>query len=475
MEQALISVGIDIGTSTTQIVFCRITIENLATAWTVPSVRIVDKQILFKSDVHFTPMVNDNVLDSERIRGIVELEYKNSGFTPKQVSTGAVIITGEAARKHNAEEILNMLSGLAGDFVVTTAGPDLEGILAGKGSGACAYSKEHSLTVMNFDIGGGTTNVAVFKNGEVVDSACFDIGGRLIKIDHSKRISYLSKKMQALIGALGLELKVSDFYDAKAFQKITEAMSDAVVKIGRGDWEDAIVRLLITNHGLKEKHKVDTICISGGVADCLVSGNQDPFIYGDIGVLLGKSLNEALKKSGLTVFIARETIRATVIGAGVHTTNISGSTINYDNDLLPLKNIPIIRLTDEEEAQTGDMRRDAIEKKLNWMIHEGETPLVALSMKGSRRYGFDALQTLAVDIIHGMKRVVQSNQPMIVVVDNDIGKSLGLSIRRNLSQEKLVICIDSIVVDNGDYIDVGTPVAEGQVLPVIIKTLIFGY
>ena len=475
MEQSLISVGIDIGTSTTQVIFCKIIIENLATAWTVPSVRIVDKQIFFKSDIHFTPMIDINVLDSERIKSIVEQTYIKAGIIPKQVSTGAIIITGEAARKNNAEEILNMLSGLAGDFVVTTAGPDLEGILAGKGSGACAYSKEHSLTIMNFDIGGGTTNVAVYRNGDVVDSACFDIGGRLIKMDPSKCISYISKKMQALVKHLGFELNISDPFDSGKIGKITKVMADTIIKIGSGDYEDEILKLLITNHGLKLKHKVDAICISGGVADCIDEDYPDPFKYDDIGIILGRSLNQAIKKSILSVFIAKETIRATVIGAGVHTTNISGSTINYDHELLPLKNVPIIRLTEEEEKWVGNTRIEAIEKRLNWAIHEDEPPLVALALKGSRNYGFDDLQLLATDIIQGMKRVVLSNQPLLIVVDHDIGKSLGLSIRRNLSQGKPVICIDSIVVDNGDYIDVGTPVADGQVLPVIIKTLLFGY
>ena len=475
MEQSLISVGIDIGTSTTQVIFCKIIIENLATAWTVPSVRIVDKQVFYKSDIHFTPMVNINVLDAESIKNIVELEYKKAGILPKQVSTGAIIITGEAARKRNAEDILNMLSGLAGDFVVTTAGPDLEGILAGKGSGACAYSKEHSLTIMNFDIGGGTTNVAVYKNGEVVDSACFDIGGRLIKFDHANRISYFSKKMQQLIAFLGVDLKISDPYDAKKIEVITMAMAHAIVSIALGRYDDEIVQLLITDHGLKSKHAIDAMCLSGGVADCLMGDEANIFAYNDIGILLGRSIGEAVKQSALSMFIARETIRATVIGAGVHTTNISGSTIHYSQELLPIKNIPVIRLTDAEEKLQGVKRSEAIEKRLNWAIHDDESPLVALALRGNRKYGFDDLQRLADDIIYGMRRVIDSEKPLLIVVDHDIGKSLGLSIRRNLSQEKPVICIDSIVVDNGDYIDVGTPVADGQVLPVIIKTLLFGY
>jgi len=475
MEQSLISVGIDIGTSTTQVIFCKIVIENLATAWTVPSVRIVDKQIFYKSEIHFTPMIDSNTLDATRIKEIIVLEYGRARITPQQVSTGAIIITGEAARKKNAEEILNTMSDYAGDFVVTTAGPDLEGILAGKGSGACAYSKEHSLTIMNFDIGGGTTNVAVYKNGDVVDSACFDIGGRLIKLDQSNRFSYFSKKMLKLMDYLNLKLNMSEPFDEKRVSLITKAMAKAIINISQGNYEDEVLQLLITDHGLRKTHKIDAVCFSGGVADCIGSHQSDLLEYNDIGVMLGRSLNEAIKQSNLTAFIAKETIRATVIGAGVHTTNISGSTIHYSQNLLPIKNVPVIKLTEEEEKSTGSPRSEAIEKRLKWVIHEESLPLVALSIKGDRRYGFDALQSLAEDIIKGMQPVIRSDHPLIVVVEHDIGKALGLSILRNLSQKKPVICIDSIVVDNGDYIDVGAPVADGQVLPVIIKTLLFGY
>ena len=95
---------------------------------------------------------------------------------------GAVIITGETARKSNSSKVLQALSGYAGDFVVATAGPDLESIIAGKGAGTETLSREHRGNIVNFDIGGGTSNLAMFRAGDVVDTACFDIGGRLIKI-----------------------------------------------------------------------------------------------------------------------------------------------------------------------------------------------------------------------------------------------------------------------------------------------------
>jgi len=474
MKQSLMSVGIDIGTSTTHLVFCRIDMENLAAASAVPAIRIVGARIIFRSAVHLTPMLNESTLDTLGIRNIVAGEFAKAGISPDEVNTGAVIITGEAARKRNAEEMVKLLSDMAGTFVVAVAGPDLEGILAGKGSGACAYSKEHCRTVMNFDIGGGTTNVVVYRNGEVIDVACFDIGGRLIKFDQGRRVTYVSKKMQELLAALRIDLKVNDRYEQKNVQKVVDVMAETMFNIASGTYGDPVLKLLITDHGLSAQHQVDYICLSGGVADCLEALEDDELKYGDIGVLLGRSCNHVFKRSGLKLLTAKETIRATVIGAGMHTTSISGSTINFDPKDLPLKNVLVVRLTTEEEKSSGRARIDAIRRRVDWTIHSGEIPFVALSLRGSRDIGFDELQSLAHDIVHGMVRVTSSEQPLILIVEHDIGKSLGLSIRDRLPASKPVVCIDSVVVDNGDYIDIGPPVVGGQVLPVVVKTLLLG-
>lgn len=472
----MISVGIDIGTSTTQLVFCQMGIENTASAWTVPTVKIVDKKVLYRSPIFFTPLVNSETIDAEAVRKIIEGLYQEAVMAPDKVDTGAVIITGETARKENAEEVLNMLSGLAGDFVVATAGPDLEGILAGKGSGAWAYSKDHSCTTMNFDIGGGTTNVAVYKNGEVVGAACYDIGGRLIKIDENRKVIYQSQKMKALVDQTHTPLNVGSTFNLKAVETLTDIMADVMVGVAqRNESTLAYHSLLVTDHPLNYEGQIDAVFFSGGVADCVKELDSDFLKYGDIGIILGASIQKAFEASHLKVVLAEETIRATVIGAGTHTTDISGSTIHYDAALLPLKNIPILKITIEEEQLPSVKRIEAIQKRLNWFRSQSDQDLVALALKGSRSYGFDQIQELARDIVVGMKDVVDAGHPLIILINQDLAKSLGLSMRGNLSPDTKVICIDSVTVDNGDYIDIGLPVADGQVVPVIIKTLLFGY
>ena len=183
MSEQLLSVGIDIGTSTTQLVISRLVLENRANPFSVPRVAIAEREVLYRSDIHFTPLKSETVIDADGVRRIVEEEYRKSGFDKRQIGTGAVIITGETARKENAREVLGALSAFAGDFVVATAGPDLESILAARGAGADAYAREHHTDVLNFDIGGGTSNLALYSHGELVRTGCLDVGGRLIKLE----------------------------------------------------------------------------------------------------------------------------------------------------------------------------------------------------------------------------------------------------------------------------------------------------
>ena len=179
---SILSVGIDIGTSTTQVIFSRIEMENTSGYFSVPKVSIVEKEVVYKSQVYLTPLKTPVLIDGSAVRDLVEREYRLAGYDRRDVDTGAVIITGESARKENAAEVLAQLSDFAGEFVVSTAGPDLESILAGKGSGAFQYSMDHTCTTVNLDIGGGTTNLVLFDCGEIVSKGCLDIGGRLIRV-----------------------------------------------------------------------------------------------------------------------------------------------------------------------------------------------------------------------------------------------------------------------------------------------------
>lgn len=471
-KETLLTVGIDLGTSTTQLVLSELTVENFASAFTVPRISISDKKVIYRSDIIFTPLLNQSEIDAEPIKAFVAEQYRQAGIHKQDIQMGAVIITGETARKSNANNVLRALSGYAGDFVVATAGPDLESIIAGKGAGAQTYSETKRKPVVNLDIGGGTTNLAVFKDGEVIDTACFDIGGRLIKLDQQQKITYIAPKIQEIINKKGLTLHLGDqANEQNLLPIISELVAVLENSIGLGT-QSPFYQLLVTNHPLRKGEELPIVTFSGGVADCLNTTSTNLFKYGDIGLLLGKYLRKSLIFSEKEVLESAETIRATVVGAGSHTAEISGSTIAYREQILPVKNIPILKLAQEDETLTVTELGQRIQEKLNWHRIE-ETPQIALAIRGMSNPTFADIQRYGQGIVEGLASLVAEQIPIIVMVDEDMAKALGHALSAHLPKDYPFICLDSVKVENGDYVDIGLPVAEGAVLPVIVKTLVF--
>lgn len=476
MREELLSVGIDIGTSTTQLVFSKLIIENIASNFTIPRISIVDKEIIYRSEIYFTPLISITEIDAEGVKGIVETEYKRAGVNKDDIKTGAVIITGETARKENANDVLHTLSGFAGDFVVATAGPDLESIISGKGAGAHIYSKEHSTSVVNIDIGGGTSNLALFTLGDVKETGCLDIGGRLIKVDiNTKRIIYISPKIEKVIKDNNLGISVGDIATTQSLKPIIKKMVEFLEESVGVKEKSELFDFITTNKSIELNEEIKCISFSGGVADYVYyeGAIDDYFKYGDIGILLGEEIKKSELCKRLKVIKSVETIRATVVGAGSHTTEISGSTITYTQENFPIKNLPILKLNMNEEENGSDVLEAAVKNKLHWFKLDNDIQKVAIAINGSKNPSFIEVQEIAKGLVNGLKEFIEKELPLIVIVENDMAKVLGQAIYALTNFEKDVVCIDSIKVENGDYIDIGKPIAEGKVLPVVIKTLVF--
>ncbi len=458
--ERLLSVGIDIGTTTTQLVFSRLTLRNEGAAFSVPHFAIAEKEVLYRSAIHFTPLLSDTRIDAAGVRDIVAREYAASGFAKSDVQTGAVIITGETARKENAREVLDALAGFAGDFVVATAGPALESVLAGKGSGAQAYSEAHRCAVLNLDIGGGTTNLALFENGILQDTGCLNVGGRLMKFDPDGTLTYLSPVLRPHCAfSLGQRLTEAELHGV--LRLLVDVLCRAVR--GAGGIDDFITDKAVTVTG------APLLSFSGGVADLIDDKPRERFAYGDLGVLLGRAIfRSPLCQSRF--LRAKETIRATVIGAGSHTTELSGSTIFYDRVRFPLKNLPVAALTQQEEALEPPALAEKIRAKT--ALFSGGTPAV-LALHGLKNPRFAELCKLADGVALGLRQRAESGEPLIIAVRADMGKALGQAVGMLLPEAPLV-CLDSVALDEGSYLDIGAPVAGGQVLPVVVKTLALG-
>ena len=477
-KTAILSVGIDVGTSTTQVVFSKLQMDNAGGYFSVPRVAIVDKEVVYKSEVYMTPLKTDVLIDTDALRDIVAAEFRKAGYRPEDTDSGAVIITGESARKENSDAVLKSLSDFAGDFVVSAAGPDMESLIAGKGSGAWQYSMDHHCRVANLDIGGGTTNVVLFEDGETLARGCLDIGGRLICMNPQGIITKVSPAAAVMAQAAGVSVSVGDRCDELKLTAVTRQMAaalNAYLGVGTKDI-DAILRQIKTpgSSDFPVPEKVQAVFFSGGVADLIYHESADTWAYGDIGVLLGRAIRESRLFTDFQKMEPGETIRATVVGAGTYTATISGSTITYSDDIFPLKNIPVIKLDEELQEACFAGETEPVIRRIQWVLGQNDEEHFILAMPGKRNPGYMEMKRAAASIRQIMDRVQPPGEPILLVIESDIAKAMGQMIRQQPDLKRQVVAIDSIHVEDGEYVDMGKPMMNGMVIPVVVKTLIFG-
>ena len=475
MDNEVLSVGIDIGTTTTSMIVSRLGMANTAASFQVPDVNITKKEILYRSELYMTPLKDRDTLDGDRIREIIEFEYNRAGIRPSQVDTGAVIITGESSLKKNASIVIQSLSSFAGEFVVATAGPDLESVIAGRGAGAEAFSKKYGCTVANLDIGGGTTNVAVFNCGELVDKTCIDVGGRLIKYDDQRRVTYVSERLNDLASELrGFRVAEGEVMDDDKLDRIGDLMAEAVYdSIHLTPRTAARTATTKSSQLMRLPYPIDFISFSGGVADCYYKNMTENDKFGDLGVALAKALRRRGQNESFQVITPSETIRATVVGAGTYTTEVSGSTISYTEDVFPIKNLPVYVFERGEEDALYRKDVDTAIKGLVWYMDQSQEDRLAISVKGKEMVTYKELCNLADSLIEVNRRLCKPESPYVIICENDMAKALGQVMLRNMVQSRTTICLDRIRIHSGDYIDIGRPVMGGIAVPIVVKTLIF--
>ena len=441
MSEGLKSIGLDVGTTSTQLVVSELTVENRASPFSVPDMEITRREILYRSPVYFTPLLPGDLVDGEKLRELVAAEYRAAGIERESVDTGAVIITGETSRKENARTVLAALSDFAGDFVVATAGPDLESVLAAKGAGAVEFSEESGKTVLHMDIGGGTSNLALIRDGKIAATGCLNVGGRLVRFDETEVITYVSPVLRGITN-----LKVGDPAQREALEMVAQLLARALeTAAGRGSIP--IPAALFTEEAeMRWQAPAESVVVSfsGGVADC-IEREQDWRIYGDLGVLLGW----AIRKSSLCTGdyrLGSETIRATVIGAGCHSTQLSGSTVYYQNIQFPLKNLPVVHIRDLQENPVT------------------QTEPTVIAWPGILSPTYAQIKTAA------RRMAAAQKGPVLLCLEADMAKALGQALALELPKGTPLLCIDRVRLPEGSYLDIGQPLENA--LPVVVKTLV---
>lgn len=415
--------------------------ENRASGFAVPEMQITHRKILYRSPVSFTPLLEGKRINGEQLRSMVEEEYRKAGITREQVDTGAVIVTGETSRKENARTVVEALSEFAGDFVVATAGPDLESVLAAKGAGAVDHSGETGQTVLHMDIGGGTSNLALIREGKIVKTGCLNVGGRLVKFSPEGELTYRSPVLEGLTS-----MAVGQRPTRQQRAQLAEILASALEMAAGRKPETPLLGQLMTEEAVRPWQPPEepvVVSFSGGVADCIASDHPD-LAFGDLGPELGRAIRES-SLCREAYILGRETIRATVIGAGCHSTQLSGSTVYHQNVEFPLKNIPVVKGIDGKAFQ-----------------HDGP---VVLALAGIRSPSYGQVAELAQQLAG------QCQGSVLVCLEQDMAKALGQALALRLPPEARILCIDRIRVEEGSYLDIGQPV--GGALPVVVKTVIF--
>ncbi len=230
----LLSVGIDIGTTTTQVIFSRTELVNRAAVSQVPRYEFIKRDISWQSPVFFTPVDKQGGLKEAELKALILAQYQAAGIAPESVDSGAIIITGESAKTRNARPAVMALSQSLGDFVVASAGPHLESVIAGHGAGAQSLSEQRMCRVLNIDIGGGTSNYALFDAGKVSGTACLNVGGRLLETDAQGRVVYAHQPGQMIIDEVFGSGTDARALAAAQLGQVARRMADLIVEVITG-------------------------------------------------------------------------------------------------------------------------------------------------------------------------------------------------------------------------------------------------
>jgi ethanolamine utilization protein EutA len=465
-ELCVLSVGVDIGSSTSHLVFSRIVLERLDARYVV-----TERESFYQSDILLTPYAGEDEIDAEALGAFIAQQYKDAKVEPDEIDAGALILTGVAVRRRNARRIGELFAAQAGRMVAVSAGDSLESVMAAYGSGAAARSIRNNAPVLNVDVGGGTAKIAVCTEGKVSDVTALDVGARLIVLDETRRIVRLEEAGRRFGLELGLKLAPGIVVTEEQARALAACMADRLFEAIKGGSPRAAGADLLRLDPLTYRGEISDISFSGGVSEFMYGGASKAF--GDLGPELAAELKARLGSLQLARPDAR--IRATVIGASQYTMQVSGSTIFVSPlDVLPLRNVPVIapKLPLDEEID-ADALAGAIKAALKRLdLGSGESPVaVFVPWRGSAT--FRRLDNFCKGIAAGLEAVLAHGHPIVLAGDGDVGGLIGIHYREEMKLKTPIVSIDGLELKDFDYIDIGAMLDTSGAVPVVIKSLVF--
>ncbi|WP_371805095.1 ethanolamine ammonia-lyase reactivating factor EutA [Candidatus Lokiarchaeum ossiferum] len=484
----MLSVGIDIGSSTSHLIFSHLTLHREFSFLNKTNrFKLVDRKIIYEGEIIFTPLRDDEYIDIEKLVEFFKKEYIKAKITPEMVDTGAVIVTGESAKKKNAAEIVEKIASESGKFVSASAGPNFESTLGIMGSGMLEESKRLTSTIMNVDIGGGTSNIAIASNGNILSTSCINVGGRLLGIDKYFKIWRIDEPTEWIFKELALNYQLGDIISQMDILRVVKVYANALLEVMQGPARSSIARKLMMTENIQIPTPVHKYSFSGGVAELIystknsqlspnISGILNPF--DDIGIYLAIEIRNLCEELQLPIIEPTSKIRATVIGAGAFSLSVSGSTCYWDETIkLPLNNIPVVPIAVDYNKFFFEGYQEYLRQKVeialrNFNLVEGED-VFALYFKDQIYQS--AIVPLAQSLEIVFSNSINNHKLIIIVLGEDGGKMLGLTLKRETLIKNNLLCLDELDLEAGDWIDIGAPLNTGakKSFPITKKSLVF--
>lgn len=471
----LTSVGIDIGSAGTQVVFSRVQLRrqgvDLSTRYL-----IVARETLFQSTVRLTPYASDALIDAHRLGEIVDEAYYQARLHPDAIDTGAVILTGEALRRENAEPIARLLAEKCGDLVCASAGHHMEATLAAHGSGAVELAHRRGERLLNLDVGGGTTKLTVVDRGRIVATAAIHVGSRLVAVDAGGVIERLEAAGQAHARRAGYGWRPGDSVPVDELAAVAEAMADVLLAaLTQARPSRELLELYLTDP-IADLGHIDGVVCSGGVAEYIYRRESRDF--GDLGRDLGRALRARFDSGALPWPLLPDSygIRATVLGCAEFTAQLSGNTC-YLSDaaaLLPRRNLKVLRpdfaFGDEIDAK---QLASAVGQRLALHNVEPTDAELVLAFHWRGRPSYQRLRCFAEGIALALVERAARRLPLYLILDADIAMTLGAILHEELASNCELLVLDGLELWDFDSIDIGMLRSPSMTIPVTIKSMIF--
>ncbi|HEV8068291.1 MAG TPA: ethanolamine ammonia-lyase reactivating factor EutA [Planctomycetaceae bacterium] len=460
-------VGLDFGTTTSR---CVAATARLSKNAVTGRQELSDIREVFRSPIVLTPFGQDR-LDLRRLEEHLDDWLSAAAADTQEIFGGGALVTGLAAQQPNSSALVELIRSRVKDLLVATAGdPCLEAWLAfqaNAGSISRARPDRPDRWVINLDIGGGTTNIAVGRSGEVLRTGSLFVGARHIEVEPGTyRIVKLSRYARAMLDDLAIAVGPGDRLTSPQLDAILDWQMELLESALAGDravFEKPVARLheQVAFHPPSELQN-PIVCLSGGVGELvykMLRSELPPSTtqFGDLGIDLAARIAKSRWKARPTEAAPLDAGRATVYGLLLYATQVSGSTVYLaDSAVLPMRDVPILgRITDDStDAEIQDILQLASRSAVGGCV------VVSLAQSDGQ-----TVRTLGERIGSTLRSAeIPAATRLVLLVRENVGKALGGYLSQWGSVPHKLVVLDEIEPLDARFVQIGA--LRDQVVPI---------